>query len=152
MNLKINPFFTQSKISLNLKNSNVCIAGGGDSAVDWAIELSEITNMIYFIHRRNKLRAAPSNVAKLLELEKKGKVEMVIPYQLDSIVGSNGKIDMIVVRDLENNIKNIKADFFLLSLDYQMNLGQLREWELNIEKKELLLNNRVRQTKKAYLR
>ena len=54
---------------------------------------------------------------------------MVIPYQLDSIVGSNGKIDMIVVRDLENNIKNIKADFFPF-LDYQMNLSQLRSGNL----------------------
>ena len=55
---------------------------------------------------------------------------MVIPYQLDSIIGSNGKIDVLVVRDLENNIKNIKADFFLPFLDYQMNLGQLRNGNL----------------------
>ena len=121
--------FYSVKDKSKFKDSNVCIAGGGDSAVDWAIELSEITNMVYFIHRRNKLRAAPSNVTKLLELEK-GKVEMVIPYQLDSIIGSNGKIDMLVVRDLENNIKNIKADFFLPFLDYQMNLDQLRNGNL----------------------
>ena len=76
---------------------------------------------------------------------------MVIPYQLDSIVGSNGKIDMLVVRDLENNIKNIKADFFLPFFGLSNELGPIKEWELDIEKKELLLSNlRVRQTKKAY--
>ena len=145
--------FYSVKDKSKFKDSNVCIAGGGDSAVDWAIELSEITNMVYFIHRRNKLRAAPSNVTKLLELEKKGKVEMVIPYQLDSIIGSNGKIDVLVVRDLENNIKNIKADFFLPFFGLSNELGPIKEWELDIEKKELLLINlRVRQIKRGYLR
>ena len=62
---------------------------------------------------------------------------MVIPYQLDSIVGSNGKIDMLVVRDLENNIKNIKADFFLPFFGLSNELGPIKEWELDIEKKTM---------------
>ena len=140
--------FYSVKDKSKFKGSNVCIAGGGDSAVDWAIELSEITNMVYFIHRRNKLRAAPSNVTKLLELEKKGKVEMVIPYQLDSIIGSNGKIDMLVVRDLENNIKNIKADFFLPFFGLSNELGPIKEWELDIEKKGIVVEQSTCETNK----
>ena len=65
------------------KNKTLAIAGGGDSAVDWAIELSDITKKIFFIHRRTKLRAAPNNVEKLFKLADDGKVEMIIPYQLE---------------------------------------------------------------------
>jgi len=67
------------------RNKNLVIAGGGDSAVDWAIELAEESKKIYFIHRRSKLRAAPNSVKKLENLCSTGKVEMIIPYQVDSI-------------------------------------------------------------------
>ena len=63
-------------------NKTIAIAGGGDSAVDWAIELSKSAKKIFFIHRREKLRASPKNVEILKSLEKKN-VEFIIPFQLD---------------------------------------------------------------------
>ena len=57
------------------EKKKIAIAGGGDSAADWAIELSSIAKKVYFIHRRQKLRAAPVSVEKLFELEKRNKLE-----------------------------------------------------------------------------
>ena len=62
------------------KNKSLAIAGGGDSAVDWAIELSKISKKIFFIHRRKKLRAVPQNVEKLYDLEKKGVIKRNYGY------------------------------------------------------------------------
>ena len=116
------------------KKKKVAIAGGGDSAVDWAIELSDECEKIYFIHRRTKLRAAPSNVEMLYDLEKKRKIEMIIPYQLDLINGSNGIIENIVVKDLENNQKKLNVDFFLPFFGLSTNLGPIKDWEIELEK------------------
>lgn len=63
------------------------IAGGGDSAVDWANSLAEVAAKIMVVHRRAKFRAAPESVARLEQLTKEGKVEMVVPYQLAGLEG-----------------------------------------------------------------
>ena len=100
-------------------NKTIAIAGGGDSAVDWAIELSNIAEKIYFIHRRQKLRAAPNNVEKLKKLSLNNNVELVIPFQIDSIQGVNGKIETLTVKDLKNKKDNFKLSIFFLFLVYQ---------------------------------
>ncbi len=74
----------------SLRGKRVAIAGGGDSAVDWALLLADIAEHIYFIHRRPKFRAAPESVAKLEALAAAGKVEFVVPYQLSALEGQNG--------------------------------------------------------------
>ncbi|MBS91897.1 MAG: ferredoxin--NADP(+) reductase [Rickettsiales bacterium] len=115
------------------KNKTVAIAGGGDSAVDWALELSSITKKIFFIHRRQKLRAAPSNVEKLYKLEGK-KLELVIPFQLDSINGENGIIDELILKDLDGKKKKLEIDYFLPFFGLSSELGPIKEWELQMEK------------------
>src|ERR1700761_1500327 len=65
----------------------VVIAGGGDSAVDWAVSLAEVAAQVMVVHRRDKFRAAPESVAKMRALTEAGKVEMVIPYQLAGLEG-----------------------------------------------------------------
>ena len=124
----------------------VVIAGGGDSAVDWAIELSRLTKKIYFVHRRNKLRAAPNNVKKLEALTKIGKVEMIIPYQIDSINGNNGSINNVIVRDMDNNTKELEADFFLPFFGLSSDLGPIKDWELEIKNNNLLIDQATCQT------
>ena len=138
--------FENTSVFYNIKkksifyDKNVAIAGGGDSAVDWAIELSEITRKIFFIHRREKLRAIPKNVEKLYDLQKKKKIEMVIPFQLDSIHGNNGMIDKLIVRDLNNNTKEINTDYFLPFFGLSTNLGPIKDWELQLEKNILTVD------------
>ena len=131
--------FYSIKNKSNLKDKIIAIAGGGDSAVDWTIELSEIAKKIYFIHRRSKLRAVPQNVKKLFELEKKN-VEIIIPYQLDSIQGKNGLIENLILKDLSENKKKINVDFFLPFFGLSTDLGPIKNWELELEKNILKVN------------
>ncbi|NDF12637.1 MAG: NAD(P)/FAD-dependent oxidoreductase, partial [Proteobacteria bacterium] len=81
------------------RGKRVVIAGGGDSAVDWAISLASVAEHIYVIHRRPKFRAAPESVSKMEQLAASGKIELVIPYQLHSLEGANGKIENVIVSD-----------------------------------------------------
>ncbi len=115
------------------ENKIIAIAGGGDSAVDWALELLSTAKKIFFIHRREKLRAAPSNVKKLHKLVGQ-KLELVIPFQLDSISGENGVIDKLILKDLDDKKKKIEIDYFLPFFGLSTELGPIKEWELQMEK------------------
>ncbi|MFZ9470480.1 MAG: NAD(P)/FAD-dependent oxidoreductase, partial [Rickettsiales bacterium] len=71
-------------------NKNVVIAGGGDSAVDWAISLSEIAKKIYLVHRRDKFRCAPHSLELLKKYQSQHKVELITPFQLEALEGDHG--------------------------------------------------------------
>ncbi len=128
--------------------TKVVIAGGGDSAADWAIELAKNTKLIYFVHRRTKLRASPNSVKKLKDLEKKGKIKMIIPYQLDSLKGKNGFMDELIVGDLNGKKINLQADYLIPFFGLSSNLGPIKDWELEIEKNELIINQSTCETSK----
>ena len=130
------------------RNKNIAIAGGGDSAADWAIELSEIANKIFFVHRREKLRAAPNSVRKLNDLATVNKLEMIVPYQIDSLSGNNGHLESLIVKDLEGNHKNLEVDYFLPFFGLSSDLGPIKDWELQIEKNLLEVNQSTCQTSK----
>ena len=129
-------------------DKTIAIAGGGDSAVDWAIELSSITKKIYFIHRREKLRAAPNSVEKLKSLSLDKNIEMIIPYQIDSIQGLNGKIETLTVKDLNNETRKLEVDYFLPFFGLSTKLGPISNWGLEIEKKILRVDQSSCQTSK----
>ena len=131
------------------RNKNIAIAGGGDSAADWAIELSEIANKIFFVHRREKLRAAPNSVRKLNDLATVNKLEMVVPYQIDSLRGNNGNLESLTVKNLEGNHKNLEVDYFLPFFGLSSDLGPIKDWELQIEKNLLDVNQSTCQTSKS---
>jgi thioredoxin reductase (NADPH) len=131
------------------RNKNIAIAGGGDSAADWAIELSEIANKIFFVHRREKLRAAPNSVRKLNDLATVNKLEMIVPYQIDSLSGNNGHLESLIVKDLEGNHKNLEVDYFLPFFGLSSDLGPIKDWELQIEKNLLEVNQSTCQTSKS---
>ncbi|MFL2660524.1 MAG: NAD(P)/FAD-dependent oxidoreductase [Alphaproteobacteria bacterium] len=128
------------------KNKKIAIAGGGDSAADWALELSSIAEKVFFIHRRKNLRAAPSSVEKLFYLEKEKKLEMIIPFQIDSILGSDGYISSIIVKNLDNEEKQIETDFFLPFFGLSSDLGPIKNWELEINKNCLNVQQSTCQT------
>ncbi len=91
----------------------VAIAGGGDSAVDWAISLSEVAEKVFFIHRRDKFKASPESIAILEEIALTGKLEFVIPYQLKALKGHDGKLEEVILSNLQNEEKSLRADFLL---------------------------------------
>ena len=111
------------------KGKKVLVAGGGDSALDWTINLSDIAE-VTLLHRRREFRAAPDSVSKIIELEKKNKIEFVIG-QLNSINGNNNEISEIVCTNDENLFK-IKTDFLLPFYGLKMELGPIAKWDLNL--------------------
>jgi thioredoxin reductase (NADPH) len=117
----------------DFRGKKVVIAGGGDSAVDWALSLSELTEKLYVVHRRAKFRCAPESADKLQALADSGKIELVIPYQLDSLEGENGKISSVVVSTLEGEKRKLEADILLPFFGLAMELGPIANWGLNLE-------------------
>ncbi len=120
------------------KDKTVSIFGGGDSALDWAIELSNNSN-VKLIHRRDEFRGAESSVNKVKQLEKEGKVEILTKYQLSSIEGKN-KIESIDIKHDDGNIKKIKTNYVLGFFGLIMQLGPILNWGLNLDKKHIPVN------------
>ena len=131
------------------RGKKIAIAGGGDSAVDWAISLSEIAQKIYFIHRRPKFRAAPESVSKLEALAKAGKVEMVVPYQLDSLEGENGLLTQVVVSTLEGEKRKLDANVLLPFFGLSMELGPIANWGLNLDMNHIAVDAATLTTSEA---
>lgn len=121
------------------RGKRVVIAGGGDSAVDWALSLSEVAQSIQVVHRRPKFRAAPDSAAKLDELARAGKIEMVIPYQLAGLEGVDGKLSAVVVETLEGAKRSLPADVLLPFFGLSMTLGPIADWGLNLERNHIAI-------------
>jgi thioredoxin reductase (NADPH) len=141
--------FYAVKSKAEFAGKNVVIAGGGDSAVDWALSLSEIAKKIYVVHRRDKFRCAPDSADKMKKLADAGKIELVIPFQLDGLEGNNGKLSHVLVKDFDGNIKNLKADYLLPFFGLSMELGPIANWGLDLHKNHIEVDPATMQTSHA---
>jgi thioredoxin reductase (NADPH) len=121
----------------DFRGKRVVIAGGGDSAVDWALALNGIAASIHVIHRRAKFRAAPETAAQLDAAAAAGAVELVIPYQLQALHGAAGILEAVEVADLDGQTKHIPADILLPFFGLAMELGPIAQWGLALEKHHL---------------
>jgi thioredoxin reductase (NADPH) len=114
----------------DFRGKRVVIAGGGDSAVDWALSLAEFAASVMVVHRRAKFRAAPQSQSRLEELARAGKVELVIPYQLAGLEGVDGRLDAVIVADLAGKARRLEADCLLPFFGLATQLGPLANWDL----------------------
>ena len=128
------------------KNKKVCIFGGGDSALDWAIELSKISKVI-LVHRRNEFRGAKHSADLVYKLEKEGKLEIKTPFQINSIEGEKD-IREITIKSENGKIEKIATDCVLGFFGLIMKLGPIAEWGLNLDKKTIPVNTENFQTNK----
>jgi thioredoxin reductase (NADPH) len=117
----------------DFRGRRIVIAGGGDSAVDWAISLAEVAARVMVVHRRPRFRAAPQSAAQLQRLADEGRIELVIPYQLHALDGADGELSGVVVADLEGNTKRLEADRLLPFFGLATDLGPLAEWGLTLD-------------------
>jgi thioredoxin reductase (NADPH) len=113
----------------DLRGKRVVIAGGGDSAVDWALSLKDIAK-VSVVHRRPKFRAAPETARQLDQAAANGEIEMVIPYQLHALHGADGVLAAVEVATLDNNRRHIPADVLLPMFGLSMDLGPIAGWGL----------------------
>jgi len=128
------------------KDKTVVIFGGGDSALDWAIELSN-TSKVILVHRRDDFRGMQASIDKANQLKQEGKIEIYTKYQLESVKG-NEKIESINIKHDDKTIKEIKTDYVLGFFGLIMQLGPIAEWGLNLDKKTVPVNTENFETNK----
>ena len=126
------------------KDKTISIFGGGDSALDWAIELSN-TSKVNLIHRRDGFSGMEASVQKIRELNDKGKINLYTKYQLEAISGKN-QIDSIKIKNEEDEIKEITSNYVLGFFGLVMQLGPILNWGLNFNKKTIEVNTENFQT------
>ena len=128
------------------KNKNITIFGGGDSALDWALELSKFSK-INLIHRRNEFRGAPHTLSEIKKLEQDGKISIKTPCQLESIEGDEN-VESITIKYEDGKTEKIKTDTILSFFGLIMKLGPIAEWGLNMDKKTIAVNSENFETNK----
>ena len=138
--------FYSVKNTKDFKNKNISIFGGGDSALDWALELSKFSK-INLIHRRNEFRGAPHTLNEIKKKQNEGRILIKTPCQLESIKGDK-YIKNIKVKYENGKIEEIKTDIILSFFGLIMKLGPIAEWGLNMDKKTIKVNPQNFETNK----
>tara|TARA_B100000989_G_scaffold209889_1_gene159214 strand:- start:3642 stop:4661 length:1020 start_codon:yes stop_codon:yes gene_type:complete len=139
--LKICEKFENISIFYSIKDKSifdgktVSIFGGGDSALDWAVELSKSSN-VNLIHRRDEFRGAEATKNKVNELVRMGKLNLYTKYQLSGVKGST-KLESVEITHENKDVKNIKSDYVLGFFGLIMQLGPIANWGLNLNKKTI---------------
>ncbi len=130
----------------DFNGKTLVITGGGDSAVDWVVSLADVAKKIYFVHRRDKFRAAPASIKKLEALVKTGKIEKIIPYQLHKLSGSDGFLKTVELINLDGRKKTLEADILLPFFGLSPQLGNITKWGLHIDNHQIPVNPSTQQT------
>ena len=120
------------------RGKRVVIAGGGDSAVDWALSLKDLAH-VTMVHRRPKFRAAPESAAQLEAAAAAGQIEMAVPYQLHGLEGAEGRLSAVVLATLKGEEKRVEADHLLAFFGLSMELGPIADWGLGLEKHHIVV-------------
>jgi len=122
------------------RDKKVVIAGGGDSALDWAIFLTDIASEVSLVHRRNEFRGALDSVDKVQELKDAGKITMITPAEVTGILGDEKVTGVSIVKNSEEKI-NLEVDHFIPLFGLSPKLGPIANWGLDIEKNAIKVNN-----------
>jgi len=136
--------FENSSVFYSIKDKNIfkdktiTIFGGGDSALDWAIELSNHSR-VNLVHRRDEFSGAQASVDKVKELQSNGKLDLYTKFQLSSIKGDKN-IESLTIKDDDGSTKEIKSDYVLGFFGLIMQLGPILNWGLNLDKKTIQVN------------
>jgi thioredoxin reductase (NADPH) len=124
----------------DFRGRRVVIAGGGDSAVDWAVSLVGVAARVIVVHRRARFRAAPQAAAQLHRLAAEGRIDLVVPYQLHALEGAAGRLAAVIVADFEGRTVRLAADCLLPFYGLATDLGPLASWGLDLEHNHIRVN------------
>lgn len=121
------------------RGKRVVISGGGDSALDWSIFLSNVASEVTLIHRRNEFRGALDSVEKVQELKLAGKIKLITPAEVIGFKGAE-RIESV---DIEINAARmtVPTDYFIPLFGLTPKLGPIANWGLEIEKNAIKVNN-----------
>jgi thioredoxin reductase (NADPH) len=127
------------------RGKRLLILGGGDSALDWTMDLADIAASVALIHRRAEYRGAPASAAKVRELAQAGKVTEQ-QGMIMQVVSENGRLTGLEIMDLERNKTIVKGDEVLVFWGLSPDLGPIADWSLDIEKKQIHVDTEQFQT------
>ncbi|RPD96645.1 NAD(P)/FAD-dependent oxidoreductase [Aureibaculum marinum] len=122
------------------KDKKVIVAGGGDSALDWSIFLTDIAKEVTLVHRRTEFRGALDSVEKVKELVKKGKINLLTESEVIAIHGKD-KVESVTVKHASEGNKIIEVDHFIPLFGLSPKLGPIANWGLEIEKNAIVVDN-----------
>ena len=125
---------------------SVTIFGGGDSALDWAIELSK-NSKVTLVHRRDEFRGSQSSVDKVNKLKKENKLQIYTQFQLSDVKGDDS-LKNVEIKSENGETKSLQTDYVLGFFGLIMQLGPILEWGLNIDKKTIPVNTENFETNK----
>ena len=124
----------------DFRDKRVVIAGGGDSALDWALSLAEVADHVALVHRRERFRGAPETVARVKALAAAGAIELVVPYQLAGLEGGDGALTAVMVRRMDGTPRRLEADALLAFYGLATSLGPLADWGFGIERGQVTVD------------
>ena len=128
------------------RDKDLLIFGGGDSALDWTVELSEIANSIKIVHRRDEFRGAPNTEMSVRELAKAGKIELKTPYVIEELIGKE-KITGVVVKNFETKeLEEINCQEILFLFGLNKKLGPIAEWGIDMKNKKVSVDTEKYET------
>ena len=130
------------------KDKEIAIFGGGDSALDWSVELAKTAKKVYLVHRRDEFRGAKHTESQMRELVKSGKIELKIPYVIKSINGDDKFNGVDLMHFESKEIESIYCDEALFFFGLNKQLGPILDWEVELEEKKILVNTENFQTNK----
>jgi len=119
------------------RGKRILIVGGGDSALDWTLNLAPVAGRLTLLHRRSEFRAAPDSVNKMMALVNEGKIDLALG-QVTSLVGADGKIDKAIVKKNDGSMAEIGCDAMLPFFGLTMKLGPVANWGFELKNNELI--------------
>ncbi len=125
--------FYQVKDPEQFRNKRVVIAGGGDSALDWCLQLADIAAELTLVHRRVGFRGAPDSADKIKQLAEQGRIHLYTNTQVVDVLGENGQLRQVKIARRSRGEEWLAADYFLPLFGYCPQLGPLLNWGLEIE-------------------
>jgi len=128
------------------KDKNIFIFGGGDSALDWTVELAKIAKSVSLVHRRDAFRGAQHTEEMMRELVSNGDVNLLTPYLIDSIIGDD-KVNKVTLKNFDtNDIESYDADELIFLFGLNKKLGPILDWNMELNGKKITVNTENFQT------
>mgnify|MGYP001202997270 FL=1 len=128
------------------KNKDLIIFGGGDSALDWTVELADITNSLRLVHRRDAFRGVPNTEAQMRELVETGQVDLKTPFVIEKLIFDQ-KITGVSIKNFETKeIEDLGCDEILFLFGLNKKLGPIVDWDLELSDKKISVDTENYQT------
>tara|TARA_B110000014_G_C20126032_1_gene599895 strand:+ start:1874 stop:2908 length:1035 start_codon:yes stop_codon:yes gene_type:complete len=131
------------------QDKDLLIFGGGDSALDWSVELAEVCRSITLIHRRDAFRGAPNTEKKMRDLVHLGKINLKTPFVIESIIGNKKATGALIKNFATKEIEEISSDEILFLFGLNKKLGPILNWNLDLKDNKIKVDTEKFETSES---